>query len=246
MLLFKLYPLGVSGLEMDNTCGMWIVLIYLSGTQTTVTALRWALILLARHPEVQQRVREEIESVLGNRELQWSDRTRLRYTEATICEVLRFATIFPFSMHKMKETIEFKGYRLPRGSYVLSSLFSVHRDATIWPRPDKFDPENFLERSSAPGEAGNEDMSEGQLRLVRTDSLLSFSIGKRECPGESLARQEILFFLVRLLQRFSVREPSDARSTETRPANDFDVPVLNVFFRTSKSYPLVFELRSHA
>ena len=213
-----------------------------------MTALRWALILLARHPEVQQQVRDEIDSVLGDRELQWADRTRLSYTEATICEVLRFATIFPFGTRKMKETIEFKGFRLPRGSLILSNLFSVHRDSNIWPHPDDFDPENFLERATAttaPGVAGDADGAE-QLRLVRTESLMSFSIGKRECPGESLARQELLFFLVRLMQRFTVREPSDAGTTGTRPVKDFDVPVMNMFFRTPKSYPLVFEPRSHA
>lgn len=168
-------------------------------------------------------------------------RSRLRYTEATVNEVLRFSNPLPFSARRVLEDTAFHGYRLPKDTLVFPSIYSVHRDPTIWPRPFAFDPENFLERVKTPdGE---------ELRLVRADCMMAFLMGKRECPGEPLARQEVLFFLVRVLQRFSVREPAPTAHTctqsEQQPTDDYDVPVMNSFFRMPKPYPLVFEPRNN-
>lgn len=155
-------------------------------------------------------------------------------------EVLRFSNPSPFTARRTLEDTVFHGYRIPKDAFVFPSIYSVHRDPTIWPRPFEFDPENFLERVKTP--EGDE-----QLRLVRTDCMVAFSMGKRECPGEALAQQEVLLFLVRLLQRFTLREQAPTASTHNcgnqRPTDDYDVPVINSLFRTPKPYPLVFEPR---
>lgn len=73
---------------------------------------------------------------------------------------------------------------------ILANLFAVHREPKFWPVPERFDPDaNFL---SATGE------------LVRTEYLIPFSIGKRQCLGESLARQELFIIFSGLLQHFEV------------------------------------------
>lgn len=73
---------------------------------------------------------------------------------------------------------------------VIPNLYACHREPSVWPAPDRFDPDaNFL---SATGE------------LVRRESLFAFGIGKRKCLGESLAQQELFIFFVGLLQNFEV------------------------------------------
>merc|ERR1712117_337355 len=108
--------------------------------------LRWAVRILSVHKEVQRRVQDEIEEVVGDeRDVLWSDREKLPYLRATICEIQRFADILPAGIaHSTTEDVTFRGFRLPKGTMVLANLTSCHRDPAYWKSPLDFLPEQHL------------------------------------------------------------------------------------------------------
>ena len=101
------------------------------------------------------------------------------------------------------------GYAIPKGALLLTNLYAAHHQKDLWPAPDRFDPEaNFVRRGelraaekNGVGEARKESCT---VEVVRTENLVPFGVGRRQCLGESLARQELFLFLVGLLQQFQV------------------------------------------
>ena len=99
------------------------------------------------------------------------------------------------------------GYAIPKGASMITNLYAVHRQKDLWPAPDSFDPEaNFVRRrdpSVSEGADGESEQSNA-VEVVRTENLVPFGVGRRQCLGESLARQELFLFLVGLLQHFLI------------------------------------------
>lgn len=164
--------------------------------ETTTTTILWAILLMVEFPEVQKRVRQEIHEKIGTDRLpSSSDRSTLKYTEAVLNEVQRFATIAPNSVpHRAVRNVKFLGYDIPENAMILSNIYAVHYDPKLWPDPHHFNPEaNFMKRNS-----------NGEIEIINTEYLIPFGVGRRMCLGESLARQELWIFFVGLLQRFQV------------------------------------------
>ncbi|NXW94718.1 CP2J6 protein, partial [Alopecoenas beccarii] len=109
------------------------------------------------------------------------------YTNAVIHEVQRKGNISPFGAPRMavKDTVV-DGFCIPKGTGVLTNFTSVFFDKNEWKTPDTFNPEHFLK--------------DGQF--WRRESFIPFSIGKRSCLGELLARTELFLFFTALLQKF--------------------------------------------
>ncbi|XP_072015409.1 cytochrome P450 2J4-like [Amphiura filiformis] len=177
---------------------------FLAGTETTSTTLRWAHLYMLEYPDVQKRVQEEIDSVVGRDRLpKLSDKPNLPYTEAVIHEIQRFASIVFMSVPRFTTSeVKFRGYTIPKGTHIVSNLYSVTRDPSICDEPDVFKPERFL------GE-------DGQVKKIPEQ--IVFGAGKRVCLGEQLARMELFIFYTHLMHRFSFKKPTDAESLNTRP-----------------------------
>ncbi|CAH1264340.1 CYP2U1 [Branchiostoma lanceolatum] len=171
--------------------------LFLAGTDTTSTTLRWALLYMILHPDIQGKVQQEIDSVMGpNQEPSMVHRSQMPYTEATLTEVLRLAPVAPLTIpHGTSNDTVFRGYNIPKETSVTVNIWSVHRDPNLWPGPDKFDPTRFLDDSG---------------KYVRRDEVIPFSIGRRVCLGEQLARMEIFLIFTSLLQRFTFKLPEGA------------------------------------
>lgn len=168
--------------------------LFLAGTETTTTALRWALIYLIKNPEVQEKAQAEIDRVIGQtRKPTMSDRPNLPYTDAIIHEIQRMGNIVPLNGERMaaKDTT-LGGYFIPKGTPLMPVLTSVLFDKTEWETPDTFNPGHFLDANG---------------KFVKKEALLPFSAGKRVCLGEGLAKMELFLFLVGLLQKFSFSVP---------------------------------------
>ncbi|XP_071343495.1 cytochrome P450 2J2-like isoform X1 [Trachinotus anak] len=161
-----------------------------AGTETSATTLRWALLYMIHYPEIQKKVQEEIDRVIGqSRQPTMADRPNLPYTDAVIHEVQRMGNIVPLGFPKMaSKDATLGGYFIPKGTAITTILASVLFDKNEWATPDTFNPDHFLD-------------SEGQFR--RRDAFLPFSAGKRVCLGEHLARMELFLFFTSLLQRFT-------------------------------------------
>ncbi|XP_067110033.1 cytochrome P450 2J2-like [Osmerus mordax] len=162
-----------------------------AGTETVTNTLRFALLYMMKYSEVQEKVQDEIERVIGlSRPPCMTDKINMPYTEAVIHETLRVANLIPLNISRMasKDTTV-GGYFIPQGTVLNTNLSSVLNDKTEWEKPDMFYPQHFL------NEHGH---------FFKRRAFFPFSAGKRMCLGEQLAHMELFLFFTSLLQRFTI------------------------------------------
>ncbi|KAK3578378.1 hypothetical protein CHS0354_025472 [Potamilus streckersoni] len=160
-----------------------------AGSETTATCIRWILLHFLHFPEIQKKCFEEIDQVVGRERLpQLIDKEHLSYLEATILEILRVYPVAPLAVpHAVSKEILFHGYRIPIGTTIIINLDSVLRDSSTFKDPDIFRPERYLDADG---------------HITKPEAHIPFSIGRRVCLGESVARMELFLFLAALIQRF--------------------------------------------
>uniref|UniRef100_A0A669D7X4 Cytochrome P450 2K1-like n=1 Tax=Oreochromis niloticus TaxID=8128 RepID=A0A669D7X4_ORENI len=172
----------------DDNLLMTVMNLFAAGTETTSTTLRWALLLMAKYPKIQDEVQEELSRVIGDRQVQVADRKNLPFTDAVIHETQRLSSIIPTALpHKTTRDITFQGHFIKKGTTVFPLLTSVLHDPNKWERPHSFYPAHFLDK---------------EKKFVKRDAFIPFSAGRRVCLGESLARMELFLFFTTLLQHF--------------------------------------------
>ncbi|XP_059931281.1 cytochrome P450 2C15-like [Gadus macrocephalus] len=178
--------------------------LYLAGTETTSTTIRFALSVLIKYPDIQEHMQREIASVIGSERCpNMEDKKSLPFTDAVIHEVQRLLDIVPMNLpHYAEHDISFRGYDIPKGTMIIPMLHSVLREEKHWATPWSFNPQHFLDPD------GN---------FKKNPAFLPFSAGKRSCVGESLARMEIFLFMVSLVQRFTFSCPSGPEHIDLSP-----------------------------
>ncbi|KAM6185058.1 steroid 21-hydroxylase [Rhynchocyon petersi] len=195
---------GGGGQLLEGHVHMAMVDLFIGGTETTASTLSWAVAFLLHHPEIQQRLQEELDRELGpsasNSRVQYKDRARLPLLNATIAEVLRLRCAVPLALpHRTTRPSSILGYDIPEGMTVIPNLLGAHLDETIWERPHEFRPDRFLEPGAPP-------------------KGLAFGCGARVCVGEPLARLEIFVVLAQLLRAFTLLpSASGLPSLQPRP-----------------------------
>lgn len=169
--------------------------LFIAGFDTTATTIRWACLYLAAHPEVQKKLQKEIDDVVGRDTLpSLLHRPRLPYVEATLHEALRLAPLtISGAPHLCTADTHLGGYHIPKGSVLCAAIYAIHYDTRYWEQPEKFSPERFID------ESGN--------YAAPKEGFIPFSIGRRSCLGEALARMELYLFGAALLQNFSFAPP---------------------------------------
>ncbi|KAG2461695.1 cytochrome P450 2J2-like [Polypterus senegalus] len=174
--------------------------LFVAGSETTATAIRWALLFMAQNPHIQEKVQAEIDSVLGQTHLpSIEDKINMPYTEAVVHEIQRVGDIVPVNLVKMTmEDMTIGGYLIPKDTAVLINLSSVLHDKNEWETPDTFNPGHFL-------------TPDGKFR--RKEAFMPFSAGKRPCLGEPLAKIELFLFFTCLLRKFTFRAPEGTSLT---------------------------------
>ncbi|KAI6187499.1 Cytochrome P450 33C9 [Aphelenchoides besseyi] len=164
---------------------------WLAGQETTSTVLTWGLIYLMEHPEVQQKMRIEMDRAVGRERLiTVADKWAIPYTTAVVNEILRLSNILAVNvMHKTLADVEINGYLIPKGACILPQISTVLYDEEVFHEPRKFRPERFLDHD------GN---------FKRIAEWIPFSIGRRKCLGESLALMESFLFVANIFHRFII------------------------------------------
>jgi cytochrome P450 len=158
-----------------------LVTLLTAGHETTATALSWAVERLIRHPDKLSRLAEEVD---GGEE---------RYLEAVVVETLRLRPVISLVARRLRELVEIGGWQLPAGITVTPSIYLMHRRPDVYPNPERFEPERFLDQS--PG----------------TYTWIPFGGGVRRCIGGSFAQFEMQVVLSELVKRRRLR-PTRASS----------------------------------
>lgn len=167
-----------------------VLTLFLAGHETTANALTWTFYLLSQHPQIEAKVVDEIQSVLGNRPPTLDDLKNLPYTLMVFKEAMRlYPPAWGFSRQAI-EDVEIGGYIIPQKWDVLIVPYVIHRDPNLWHDPETFDPERFS--------------PENEKQIPRY-AYLPFGGGARVCIGNSFALMEGHIVLVTVLQRYKLQ-----------------------------------------
>nr|XP_048284613.1 cytochrome P450 2B2-like isoform X1 [Myodes glareolus] len=181
-----------------------VLSLFFAGTESSSITLRFGFLLMLKYPHVAEKVQKEIDQVIGShRPPTLDDRTKMPYTDAVIHEIQRVADNAPIGMpHKVTKDTSFRGYLLPKNTEVYPILSTALHDPRYFEQPDAFNPDHFLDASGA---------------LKKNEAFMPFSIGKRICLGEGIARNELFLFFTTILQNFSVSSPMAPKDIDIRP-----------------------------
>jgi cytochrome P450 len=157
-----------------------------AGHETTATALTWAWYLLAKHPDVYDRLRAEVDSVLVGRPPTYEDLARLPYALQVFKETMRLYPPAYLLSRVALHDVEVGGYRIKRGTTIMLSPYAMHRRADYFPDPTGFDPDRFT--------------PENEAKLPRY-AYMPFGAGSRICIGNHFALMEGQLLLATLAQR---------------------------------------------
>lgn len=161
-----------------------------AGHETTALALTWTLRLLCDHPEVEQRVLNEIKMVGTNFDADPDAVDRLVYTRQVVMEAMRLFPPAPLIVRRTSKPVPLAGAVLPAGCSIHIPIYALHRQERLWPRPTAFEPDRFAPEQSA---------------LRERFAYMPFGAGPRVCIGAGLAMTECLVVLASLLPRFTIR-----------------------------------------
>jgi cytochrome P450 len=159
-----------------------------AGHETTANTLAWTLYLLSQSSEVLDRLRAEIDEVVGEGDVEASHLPKLVYTRAVLDESMRLYPPAPFLSREPLKEDRIAGIRVPKGTLVAIAPWVLHRHKTLWEDPDIFDPDRFL--------------SPNREKIDRF-AYLPFGAGPRVCIGQSFAMQEAMIVLARIVQSVS-------------------------------------------
>jgi cytochrome P450 len=175
-----------------------LLTILIAGHDTTALALAWSLGEIAGHPEVVDRLCDELARVTGGGPPEAGHLPALEYLEGAIRESLRLRPVAPFVVRKTVRPFAAGGRQYPAGVVLCPCSYLVHRREELYPKPDLFRPERFLERTFGPHE------------------WFPFGGGNRVCLGMPFALYEMKVLLATILSQVRPSRPAGARSVARR------------------------------
>ncbi|GAA2796521.1 cytochrome P450 [Crossiella cryophila] len=161
-----------------------------AGVETPASGLTWALYLLSRHPGIEARLHEEVDSVLNGRTATDADFPALPFTNRVVNEALRLYPPVWFITRRATVDTTLGGHDIPAGASILFSPYALHRDPAVFTDPDAFQPDRWLPEN---------------LRTLPRNAVISFSGGTRKCLGDVLANHEMTIALAAITARWTLR-----------------------------------------
>lgn len=199
---------------------------FAAASATTGDFLVWFLLYMTVFPEVQEKLRREVDEVVGDNRVSASFKHNMPYTEAVMQELMRHVSPAPIGLiHAVAEDVTLGKYNLPKGTHVIIANFRVHENPKFFPEPEKFKPERFISKDG---------------KFVRDEHVMPFGYGRRSCPGEPIAHMEVFLFVVSFIQAFVIKAPAGRTYTtdgimEFIGRNPKDAPVHVVFEKREKN-----------
>ncbi len=162
-----------------------VLLLLFAGHETLTSAIASFCLLLAQNPDVMAKVRAEQQQFSATEPLNLEQLKQMTYLEQVMREVLRLVPPVGGGFRQVIKACEFGGYEIPKGWSVLYEINQTHQDTSVYPEPDRFDPDRFsLERSTN----------------AKPFSYVPFGGGLRECLGKEFARLEMKLFAARIVR----------------------------------------------
>lgn len=164
-----------------------VLTIFIAGHETTANAMSFAFYLLAKHPEVQKKVQQEIDNTLTGGDFTFEKLQKLDYTTMVIKEAMR---LYPPAWMIVREAAHddtIGGYEVKKGDKILTSPYVMHRSARHWQNPDAFIPERF-----APD----------KLKAISRYAYFPFGGGARLCVGNNFAMMEMQIILAQVSAQY--------------------------------------------
>jgi cytochrome P450 len=192
--------------------------IFMAGHETTANSLAWAWYLLSQSPDVEARLHDELDTVLGGRVPGLADVPRLLYTRAVFDETTRLYPPVPLLARQATRTEKIRRFTIEPGALVMVVPWLLQRHRKYWDQPDAFMPERFLPENAS--------------RLVR-HAHLPFSVGPRVCAGAAFGQAEAVLCLATLAQAVRLRLAPGAVVE----------PVCRLTLRPGDALPMIVERR---
>ncbi|KAI0628180.1 cytochrome P450 [Trametes polyzona] len=189
---------GPDAVEEENRSTGALITAYIAGSDTSVASLKALFLAMAITPDVQKKAQEELDRVVGrNRLPDFEDRDNLPYINAIVKELTRWNIVTPLALpHASVEDDQYKGYFIPKGSIMIANTWAISRDPAVYPDPEAFRPERFLD-GDKPSSGARDPYS------------YIFGFGRRICPGRYLADASLFLTCASTLHAFQISPPVD-------------------------------------
>ncbi|MGE7273952.1 cytochrome P450 [Brevibacillus panacihumi] len=179
-----------------------VMTIFVAGHETTANTMSWIFYLLATHPEAEQKLHDELKSVLGGRLPTVEDIPNLTYVNLIISETLRLYPAAWTINREVVEPVEIGGHTYEPGDTLMMSQYVMHRQEKYFEDPDEFRPERF---------AGD------LLKRIPAYAYFPFGGGPRICIGNNFALMEAALLLATIAQRYRLRLAQPDQKVELEP-----------------------------
>ncbi len=179
------------------------ITLFNAGHDTTAAGLTWLWYLLARHPEVEQKLRDEAQSVLGEREAGYADLPSLPYAAMVVKESLRlYPPAWALIARLAVTDVRLGDFVIRKGGWVYIYPWVLQRDSRFFPEPERFDPERF---------------SPGRVESIPQHAYIPFGAGPHVCIGNTFAQMEMVLAVSTIVRRFRLVLPPDAPPVTIEP-----------------------------
>ncbi|KAI1798262.1 cytochrome P450 [Ganoderma leucocontextum] len=201
--------------------------LYAASFDTTISTLWHFFYEMIQHPEILEKAQKEIDAVVGNGRLPtFSDRPNMPYVNAIVSETLRIASPVPLGLpRRITEDNVYKDMFIPKGTLVFGNNYNMVRDPKVYPNPDVFNPERFLEEV---------DEQTAKVRDVRN---YVFGFGRRKCPGSFMIDSSLWIAVASMIAAFDICKAVDEFGNTIEPEVIYD----NSVFTTPK--PFKYDIR---
>lgn len=188
--------------DTDDAIKKTAAVMYGGGADTSASSIHAFILAMILFPEVQKKAQKEIDAVVGRDRLpHYEDQNYLPYINALVKETFRWHPVAPLGVpHKVDEETSYGGYRIPKGAYLIPSIWWLLHDPQTYSDPSSFDPDRYLEPRN---------------ELDPTDA--NFGFGRRICPGRFLAIETLFITIAHLLATFDITKAVDESGNELQP-----------------------------